>query len=160
MLVIERVSDHFTALEFTVSQAAVRLGIINTPSPEQWENIKSLAVNVLEPARKIIGPLRISSGFRCSALNRVIGGARNSQHLAMGMDAAADLIPLESSLGSLYRWIVNNAPFDQVIFEFGSWVHVSHRRDGQQRGHMLIAHRTGTGKTIYTEMSREQMMTL
>ena len=46
-------------------------------------------------------------------------------------------------------------PFDQLIAEFvdpavpgSGWVHVSHKRNGKQRGEVLRAVRQG-GKTVY-----------
>ena len=38
-------------MNFTKSQVAERKGINNNPSPEQIENLKALAVNVLQPIR-------------------------------------------------------------------------------------------------------------
>ena len=80
-----------------------------------------LCINVLEPARIKYGkPIRILSGFRCSALNTAVGGVKNSQHLC---GLAAD-IPYNSSLWSILHF----TDFDQLILEHKGkkqWIHVS-----------------------------------
>jgi len=157
-LPLGNLSPNFAKAEFVASEYAARKGIDNTPPILTWENLWALATTVLEPARTALGPIRISSGFRCEALNRAIGGARASQHLT---GEAADLIPLRASLGELLRWIVGNAPFDQVIYEFGQWVHVSHvRAPGMQRGSILIATKDARNRTRYAPLSEEGVAAL
>ena len=76
---------NFTLSELTKSDTAIRKGINNNPSPEQIENLKALAVNVLQPVRSHFDkPLIISSGFRCAQLCLEIGSSINSQHVAYG----------------------------------------------------------------------------
>lgn len=146
-------SPHFSRWEFTVSQEAVRHGIPNEPSAVQWDNLEALALTVLEPTREICGPIHINSGYRSPSLNALIGGAAGSQHM---LGEAADIIPKQGTLSDLFKWMYFNAPFDQIIWEFGAWVHVSHVRDGAQRGAALIASRLN-GKTVYAPMSAEQV---
>lgn len=146
-------SLNFRAWEFVVSQSAARLGIDNTPSPQAWDNLQALALTVLEPARAALGPIKVTSGYRSIPLNTVIGGAVGSQHI---YGEASDLIPHDCSLGDLYRWIVAHAPFDQVIWEFGVWVHVSHKRNGPQRGSRLMAWKLD-GRTAYAPVDDEML---
>ena len=35
---------------------------------------------LLEPARQVVGPILINSGFRNARVNALVGGVRNSQH--------------------------------------------------------------------------------
>jgi len=149
-------TKHFDRSEFVISQTAIRHGIDNTPTPDAWDNLEALAVSILEPARVALGPLRITSGYRCSALNAMIGGAAHSQHI---VGEAADVIPVDCSLGDLFRWLAANAPFDQLIFEFAQWVHVSHIRTGTPRGETLLAWRHD-GRTKYTPLDDESIATL
>ena len=46
-----KLTANITLDELTKSQVAERKGINNNPSPEQIENLKALAVNVLQPIR-------------------------------------------------------------------------------------------------------------
>lgn len=81
-----RLTEHFTLDELTASDAAVRLGIPNTPSPSHLANLKRMAA-CLEDARVIVGrPLHVTSGYRCPAVNRAVGGVPTSAH-ALGYAA-------------------------------------------------------------------------
>ena len=44
-----KLTANFTLDELIKSQVAERKGINNNPSPEQIENLKALAVNILQP---------------------------------------------------------------------------------------------------------------
>ena len=46
-----KLTANITLDELTKSQVAERKGIDNNPRPEQIENLKALAVNVLQPIR-------------------------------------------------------------------------------------------------------------
>jgi zinc D-Ala-D-Ala carboxypeptidase len=60
--------------ELIKSQVAERKGINNNPSPMQIENLKALAINILQPIRSEFDrPLIISSGFRTAELCIEIG---------------------------------------------------------------------------------------
>ena len=75
-----KLTANITLDELTKSQTAERKGINNNPSPEQIENLKALAVNILQPVRSHFDKaLIISSGFRCAQLCVEIGSSINSQ---------------------------------------------------------------------------------
>lgn len=152
----EHLTPSFQRWEFTTSQEAVRRGISNVPSLTEWENLKSLSETCLEPAREALGPIRISSGYRSPILNAVIGGALSSQHMR---GEASDIIPIKVVLSDLFKWLYSNVEFDQLIWEFGQWVHVSHKRDGTQRLEALLAY-SKNGKTVYAPITEEHMKTL
>ena len=58
-------SAHFTLAELTVSDAAARLDIDNTPNEVITGNLRKLAIT-LEQVRELLGkPIRINSGYRC-----------------------------------------------------------------------------------------------
>lgn len=139
-------SPHFTRREMTGSETATRLEIDNTPPPTAEHNLARLCNDYLEPIRAWAGPLRISSGYRCPELNRAIGGSVTSAH----MDGrAADFEPLspELSLRRVVFWLVNESglDFDQVIYEFGAWVHIGIAQLGQKprREALIIFHGGG-----------------
>lgn len=120
---------HFTMEELYASATAKAKGINNKPNVQQMINLVYLAANVLEPLRVAMGePIKIGSGFRCEALNRAVGGVRNSQHMK---GQAVDLC-IDGDMKKGKKWfdyIRKNLPFDQLIWEHNSkgsyWVHVS-----------------------------------
>lgn len=72
----------FTPDELTRSETAHRLGIDNRPDGVVMKNLQELVRHVLDPAREMWGrPIRVTSGYRCTALNAAVGGSRNSQHI-------------------------------------------------------------------------------
>lgn len=155
-------SDHFTLSEWTDSQHASRAGIINVPSAEQVEFFKEHSARILEPARGALGPLRISSGYRSPELNAAIGGAADSQHMALHEDCAADVIPLAADMADLMVWLHDNVPYDQIIWEFGgAWVHVSYALGREPRRSALVAQRSKlTGRAIYATVDAAQIRAL
>lgn len=121
-----RLSAHFTLAEFLHSDLALREGIDNDCPPEEaLRDMRMLCVDVLEPLRKALGdrPLRITSGYRCPKLNKLLKSADASQHLlgqaadfqAPGMDL------LEVAKVAAARQLIR---FDQLIYE-GRWLHIS-----------------------------------
>jgi zinc D-Ala-D-Ala carboxypeptidase len=116
--------------ELIKSQIAERKGINNNPSPMQIENLKALAVNILQPIRSHFDrPLIISSGFRTAELCIEIGSKITSEHCADNKS-------------------------NQLILEFykegepsSGWVHCSYSSDLNKK-ELLIAYRED-GKVKY-----------
>lgn len=143
-------SPHFSLLELTSSPTATRRGIDNTASPEIIQNLKLLCENILEPLRaRLNEPIRITSGYRCEKLNKVIGGAKNSQHvLGQAVDFTVDSMSVED----LFIFICNtNLQWSQCIQEFGNegWIHISF--DETRKREKLRATKKN-GKTVYTKV--------
>ena len=122
---------YFTFEELTASATARRMGIPNIPSWRERENLRLLVDNVLDPLREAWGkPVIVTSGYRCAMLNRIVGGAANSQHTT-GM--AADIRTLTDTAADnrkLFELALDlDLPFDQLIDEYGyDWVHISYSR--------------------------------
>lgn len=119
-----RLSPHFSLEELTHSDTATRLGIDNTPTVEIIDNLTFLA-NELEYVRNILSaPMLVSSGYRSYALNDHLGSKRTSSH-CKGL--AVDFIsPSFGNPHSVVEAIVlANINYDQVILEYGRWVHLS-----------------------------------
>lgn len=120
---------HFTLDELCASATAKAKGIINKPDVSQIINLVYLGAYVLEPLRVALGePIKISSGFRCQALNKAVGGVANSQHCK---GQAADLC-IDGDMDKGKRWfdyVRKHLDFDQLIWEHNAqgvyWVHVS-----------------------------------
>ena len=78
---------NFKLSEFFASSTADKNGIKNEPSLDEKatveRNINSLVDNVLNPIRdKLCTPVIITSGYRCPQVNKLVGGANNSQHMS------------------------------------------------------------------------------
>lgn len=120
---------YFTINELTKSSTAQRLHINNNPTQEVKDNLNKLIDNVLDPLRELYGkPIIVNSGYRCTKLNKAIGGAKNSQHL---VGQASDIRTVQNTKESnkeLFDLIKNSKlPFDQLINEYDyNWVHVSY----------------------------------
>lgn len=149
---MENISTHITYKEGVISATGQRLGIGNTPHPAILATMKVTAEKLFEPLREYFGqPIRIISFFRCAALNKAVGGAKNSSHMK------GEAIDVEGTNGitnaDIFRYFKNgNVDFDQVIWEFGTdqepdWVHISYR-EGNNRREFLRARKVN-GRTIY-----------
>ena len=131
-----KLSENFYLDEFTRSQAAARAGIVVEvvrPSME-FAYLQTLCEKVLQPLRDALGPVHITSGYRPPKLNALIGGSPRSQHQ---YGQAVDIVVSGFTPLQVARWIAENIPgYDQLIHEFGQWVHVSvpglHSRPRQQ----------------------------
>jgi hypothetical protein len=136
---------NFPAWELTFSQTATRLGLKNRPDQRQWGVLQRAADHMLQPARGDLGPLRITSGYRCPELNSAIGGSRRSDHMILGDSCAFDLYPLRTNLLKLYQWMAEVGPTHKVIWEFGRWVHVSYKLEGDPQRRLYRARRVVVG---------------
>ena len=143
---------YFTMHELTRSDTASRHGIDNKPGIKETVCLQQLVDILLDPIRAAWGrPIVVNSGYRCPELNRLVGGAANSQHTK---GQAADIECLTRNPDDnrrLFQLIRNmNLPFDQLINEFGySWIHISYVPGGRHR--VLEAEKVA-GKTVYTVM--------
>lgn len=123
-------TKHFTLEEMTKSETAIKIGINNTPTQTQIDNLTTLCGKVLEPIREHFEkPIIVSSGYRCRNLNVAIGGSKTSQH-CYGQAVDINNKGTEILNAQLFFWIKDNLEFDQLIWEFGTskepdWVHVS-----------------------------------
>lgn len=128
---------HFTIGELCASTTADARGIKNTPMLQETGNLKALADNVLDPLREWYGkPIYVNSGYRCPQLNRMVGGKPTSQHLK---GEAADITAgSKEENRKLFAYIRANLTFDQLIDEKNfSWVHVSFKRNGENRKQVI-----------------------
>ena len=145
----EHLSPHFTLGEMLRSGVAITHRIKNEPgvddSPfgygaeEVKDNLRALCTSVLEPLRRRVGRVVVVSGYRCEALNRLVSGADNSQHMK---GEAVDIHVTGQKMCRKYGAILSTTDFDQIIFEpqesaVKRWIHVSHKRNGRNRHQIL-----------------------
>lgn len=138
-------SEHFTLAEFTASQTASRKGIHNQPPPDVLDCLKKTAAG-MEVVRALLGhPITVNSAYRSPAVNKAVGGAKNSAHVegwAVDFNCHGYGSPL-----SVARAIQKaGVRYDQLIHEFGSWVHISF--DPRMRSMELTIGRNGTSQGL------------
>lgn len=129
------ISKNFSYSEFEKSETADRLKILNIiTSANVRDAIKALTLKVLQPLRGEVGPLKINSGYRCEQLNShpSIGGVKSSQHVKGEAADIASSNPYELAK----KAVELELPFDQIIL-YPTFVHFSHKLDGEQRGKIL-----------------------
>lgn len=153
-----RLSEHFTYGEFTISQTAIRKNILNQPNEDEMRNLEALCKNILEPMRIHFGSkyVEVHSGFRCEKLNKAVGGSRRSQHR---FGEAGDIKIPPHSIQEIFEWVIlySGLAYDQIIWEFGRWLHISHKRVATNRYKNTLATKKN-GKTIYTHYTKAQIL--
>lgn len=168
----EALSRHFTLVELTRSDIAARLGIDNTPPPAIVETLRGTAAR-LERVREILSekagreiPVRVSSGYRCEALERVLcerayekwcvksslfpsraswkmyfATKQHPRGRAGDIEAPAFGTPLEVCRElEGHRQVLE---LDQLIYEFKSWAHVGWS-ESAPRHQVLTINASGT----------------
>jgi len=147
--VIERVSPHFTWAEVTFSETGTRLGIDNTPPAALHANIRRQA-ELMERVRYLLNErVFISSWYRCSPLNKLIGGSPTSAHVH---GLACDFVSPFGTPLDICRAIARHVAdlgVDQLIHEFGRWVHIALPLPGAIARNQLLTARRGDGGTVY-----------
>lgn len=81
-------------------------------------NLIYLTNSLLQPLRDFVGPVNITSGYRCTEVNDIIGGAKSSQHL---YGQAVDFVCKDFLKAISF---IKNKTFDQLII-YDSFIHVS-----------------------------------
>lgn len=136
-----QLTQHFSLEEFTHSQTASRLGIDN----DLPIALKAAAIRTcqgLEQVRIVLNAnaIRISSGYRCKALNDAVGSKDSSQH--MKAEAVDFTSPFATPRRIVETIIDSDIDYDQIILEFDSWVHISFAE--RNRFQALIIDKFGT----------------
>ena len=138
--------SNFTFEEMTVSQTAARKSISNKPTGKTLNNLETTA-QLMVAVREILGnkPIIVSSGYRSPALNKVIGGVDTSAHtLGWAVDFTCPGFgsPLKIAEHLAKELPKHHIKFDQIIHEYGSWVHISF--DPRYREQLLTIDSSGT----------------
>lgn len=129
---------NFKLSEFFVSSTADKNGIKNEPSLDARatieRNINLLVDSVLDPIRdKFCAPVIITSGYRCPQVNKLVGGANNSQHMS---GCAADFHIKGFTylmMRQVFLNIYDTLEFDQLIYyRSKNIIHVSYIENGNR----------------------------
>ena len=127
----KKISDNLTMKNFIYSRVAIERGLNNMPTPWAERAINNLVENLLQPLQNFAGEtIYITSGYRCPEVNRLVRGARNSQHVTG--EAADCYVP--GGPGLLWELEVSELDFDQAIMYYDKEVlHLSLKLEGENR---------------------------
>ena len=120
-----RLSAHFMLGEFINQQKYAD----NIPTMQAVVNLTYGCHMLLEPARKVVGPIIINSGFRSPEVNKAVGGATLSNHLTgcavdircAGIEQALRYAAILLDISDL-----NHEDYDELLIEQKAhvvWIH-------------------------------------
>lgn len=140
---MEQFTKNFSYDELIASATAKRLGLDNTPNEQEKEKLRQLAIDILQPIRDAWrSQIIINSAFRSEAVNKAVGGAKNSQHR---LGEAADVtIGGKERNKKLFNFIVKlinqkKIYVGQLIDEYNySWIHISLPRTNGKPNNQIL----------------------
>jgi len=130
-----KLSEYFTLEEATYSETAIRLGINNQPDAKQLENMKTVANTHADLIRRELGhPVHINSWLRLPDVNVAVGGSKVSSHMDgfafdMTCSGYGDTLKVAKAIAKIFS--DHGVKFDQIIHEYGRWIHVSGAPEGR-----------------------------
>ena len=113
-----KLSPHFKLREFLLTDKYPQ----NIPTMQDVVNLTYGCLWLLEPARLIVGPIIINSGFRNEDVNRKVGGVRNSQHL---IGQAADIRPKDPAQFQTLVDFFKSWEYTDQLLTASPWLHIS-----------------------------------
>lgn len=147
-----RLTEHFTFFELT-STSHNELLESNRESAKAFMKQLKYVAGTLEEIRAVLGvPLRVTSGFRSSQLNKLVGGSPTSGH-TKGL--CADIVPIGITVTEGFEIILarkDECPsLKKCIIEKvrgNEWLHIETKTEANQPQQFFS---TNNGK-IYTEI--------
>lgn len=126
---------------------------INKADEKALVNLTRIVALVLDPLRIDSGRLRITSGYRSTVVNKLVGGVSTSRHkLGLAVDIQSSIVTPTELAERIYFL---KLPIDKVIVEFDSWIHIQIAPAGNTlRNQFLAAEKVGE-ETQYQELSFE-----
>lgn len=139
---MEQFTKNFSYDELIASSTAKRLGLDNTPTPEEKERLRQLAEDILQPIRDAWrAPIVVTSGFRSEAVNNAVGGVKNSQHrLGEAADIKVGGKERNRKLFNFIYKLINQGKIKvgQLIDEYNyQWIHISLPRKNKENNQIL-----------------------
>lgn len=129
---------NFKMSELITSDTANIRKINNMPDINSMDAMLDLIVFCLQPLReRLKKPVIITSGYRSHEVNKLVGGAQNSQHTR---GQAVDIVVNGLTPAQLTDFIAaqKDIPFDQLINEYDRWTHISYVRGKNRRQRFKI----------------------
>lgn len=111
-------SPHFRLIEFIKADKYPD----NKPTLQDVVNMAYGCLLLLEPARAIVGPIIVNSGFRNGRVNRLVGGVSSSQHLC---GQAADIRPKDQAQFQRLVDFLKASPYTDQLLTGSTWLHIS-----------------------------------
>lgn len=123
---------YFKMSELIHSDKAILHRINNMPDINSLDNMLNLIHYCLNPIRTAIKkPMIVTSGYRCEELNKLVGGADNSNHLT---GCACDFIIQGMKPKEIIKFInAMNIEYDELINEYDKWVHISFNKGNNRQ---------------------------
>ena len=128
-----KLSPHFMLREFLNLKKYPE----NIPTMQVVANLTYGSLMLLEPARAIVGPIIINSGFRNEAVNRKVGGVKNSQHL---IGQAADIRPKDPAQFQRLVDFLKTHGFTDQLLTASTWLHISWNPFAQPRHYIRLGY--------------------
>lgn len=126
---------YFTFSELLRSQTALDNNIVNMPycwrENDVYDRLERLVVNLLDPIRtRFATPMIITSGYRCEMVNKLVGGASNSQHRrGEAVDFYFEGFSKKEMAAAFFE-IAEKFDFDQLIYyKKKGFIHISFVRE-------------------------------
>ena len=94
----------------------------NKPTMQHVVNMTYGCLMLLEPARQVVGPIIVNSGFRNPRVNTLVGGVHNSQHL---LGQAADIRPKDPRQFQRLVDFLRTCPYTDQLLTGPGWLHIS-----------------------------------
>ena len=128
-----RLSSHFRLGEF------LNLGKYpdNIPTIQHVANMTYGCLMILEPARQMVGPIIINSGYRNPRVNTLVGGVANSQHL---LGQAADIRPRDPKQFLRLVDFLRASPYTDQLLTASGWLHISWNPFGSPRHYVRVGY--------------------
>jgi len=127
---------NFSLSELIYSDTAIKNNINNMPDISACDNLLNLIWHLLQPVRDKFGAIKVTSGYRCDRVNKLVNGSSTSNH-KLGM--AADIIPQKATFKQVYDFIVQYLDYDECFIEKNSqgvkWLHVAYRKGNNRKKH-------------------------
>ena len=128
-----RLSPHFKLCEFCNLSKYPD----NKPAMQHVANMTYGCLMLLEPARQVVGPIIINSGFRNPRVNSLVGGVKNSQHL---LGQAADIRPKDPCQFQRLVDFLRACPNTDQLLTGNGWLHISWAPFGIPRHYIRLGY--------------------
>lgn len=140
---MEQFTKNFSYDELIASSTAKRLGLDNTPNEKEKEKLRELAEYILQPIRDSWkSPIIVNSAFRSEAVNKAVGGVKNSQHrLGEAADITIGGKERNRKLFNFIQKLIQKGDIyvGQLIDEYNySWIHVSLPRTNGKPNNQIL----------------------